>query len=120
MERPTTPPARRNEADGDDDLYGATPRAARINVPILGGPDQPDDNDLEALMAEAENHDKTRKNPVADDLDDEDLDALIAEAEGFDAGQKPPPSKPMANIARHQEDEFADDEAALREMEEMW
>ncbi|CAI6086657.1 unnamed protein product [Clonostachys chloroleuca] len=120
MERPITPPARRNEADGDDDLYGATPRAARINVPILGGPDQPDDNELEALMAEAENHDKTRKNPVADDLDDEDLDALIAEAEGFDAGQKPPPSKLMANIARHQEDEFADDEAALREMEEMW
>lgn len=90
----------------DDDLYGATPRGARrfVNMlrdaPVPAPPannDMPDDDDLEALMAETERMvrgklltarpDTTKRistTASANFPDDDDLEALMAEAESMD------------------------------------
>ncbi|KAJ6787758.1 hypothetical protein PWT90_09043 [Aphanocladium album] len=117
---PSTPP--RDHPDDfseDDELYNVTPRAVpRPGLTALR-PDAPDDDDLDALMAEAENHDSrtptgTKSAPPQEDGDD--LDDLIAEAEEQDSRPtnsifgNPATSKPA-------ETDWDDDEAALREME---
>lgn len=117
---PSTPP--RDHPDDfseDDELYNVTPRAGPRPGLTAMQPDAPDDDDLDALMAEAETHDsgpaKTQTRPQNDDPDD--LDNLIAEAEDQDSAPvnsifgNPSASKPAATA------DWDDDEAALREME---
>lgn len=134
--RPKTPPPRSNpinDVPNDDDLYDATPRASKS----IFGPtrtndnDVPDDDDLEALMAEAETQDSVRTTkptttePEGDD--EEDLDALIAEAEAQDLRssntQRPHGlGSSSGNKAGTQDkgDDFADEEAAMQEMDGLW
>ncbi|KAJ6442289.1 replication fork protection component Swi3 [Purpureocillium lavendulum] len=105
-ERPQTP---RQDVPGDDDLYDATPRApARKDVP--------EEDDLDALIAEAEGQDSASKpTKGVDGESEEDLDALIAEAEGHDSAlpAKPQPTPGVGN-------EFADEEAAMQELDGLW
>ncbi|KAK0707177.1 replication fork protection component Swi3-domain-containing protein [Apiosordaria backusii] len=139
-ERQKTPDG--NENLFADDIYNATPRAA-TNGARSG--DVPDDDDLDALMAEAEaNSAPTSRSifgngsgsifgngtnnsttaaptkPQANDIpDDDDLDALMAEAEADTALSKP--SQPAKSIfgdgkpkepvpPRKQVDDFDDDD----------
>ncbi|KAK4198977.1 replication fork protection component Swi3-domain-containing protein [Triangularia verruculosa] len=123
---------------GDDDIYNATPRAA-TNGAKSG--DVPDDDDLDALMAEAEansgppprsifgngsgsifgngtsNHTSTAPSqPPANDMpDDDDLDALMAEAEAETSSSKPKELVPQ----RKEVDDFEDDDldALMAEVE---
>jgi len=138
-ERPKTPEA---GADAEmDDIYDATPRAARqkpagrdVRDSIIGrgasifGPAKtstvndgaPDDDDLDALLAEEEMMQaqttkvKPVNKPVAqeDDFDD-DLDALLAEEDmmQIDNTKPKPASKPVPH-----EDDFDDDMEAMAEM----
>ncbi|RGP64729.1 replication fork protection complex subunit csm3 swi3 [Fusarium longipes] len=72
----------------DDDLYDATPRPSRPIVPIRN--DVPEEDDLEALIAEAEGQDKAQKARLAQtEPDEDDLDALMAEADGQETANKP-------------------------------
>ncbi|RGP58830.1 replication fork protection complex subunit csm3/swi3 [Fusarium sporotrichioides] len=88
-ERPRTPGQNRDVPD-DDDLYGATPRPSRPIVPIRN--DIPEEDDLEALIAEAEGRDRAQKTrPTQTEPDEDDLDALMAEAEGQEMTKKPEP-----------------------------
>lgn len=102
-------------APEDEDIYGSTPSARRPQVATTTttqNNDMPDEDDLDALMAEAEAQDN---GPAAaptngvpeDDLDD--LDALMAESEAH-----PNPTKPAAPVA---DPSFDEDEEAMREME---
>jgi replication fork protection complex subunit Csm3/Swi3 len=88
--RPTTPPA--GDVPDEDDLYDATPRPAPR--PPAAGPtdDMPDDDELDALMAEyggpgdappAPNPQPRRQTPASEDNDD-DLEFLMAESERQD------------------------------------
>ncbi|KOS19780.1 Chromosome segregation in meiosis protein 3 [Escovopsis weberi] len=141
VERPAREmtPARdmRRDVPNDEDLYDATPRASRtMTIPPATatarhghehGHDAPDEDDLEALMAEAElldaprNRSSAEKPNVADtaaaaaDDDDEDLDALIAEAEALDRDRSGGQQVPGGSLGG--QDEYADDEDAMREME---
>lgn len=112
--RPKTP-QQDNDVPDDDDLYDATPRAARHTLPIRN--DVPEEDDLEALIAEAEGQDAAPKpsKPSEPEPDGDDLDALIAEAEGHDdqAANKSGP-EPTGR------DDFADEEAAMQEMDGLW
>ncbi|KAK4175188.1 replication fork protection component Swi3-domain-containing protein [Triangularia setosa] len=112
---------------GDDDIYNATPRAA-TNRAGSGG--VPDDDDLDALMAEAEansgplsrsifgdgsgsifgngtsnNAAPALPRPQANDIpDDDDLDALMAEAEAETPSNKPnQPTKSIFGDGKPQE-----------------
>ncbi|KAL7928990.1 replication fork protection component Swi3 domain-containing protein [Trichoderma chlorosporum] len=118
----------RDQVPDDDDLYGATPRApARSTNPLRPAPpnDAPDDDDLEALMAEAESMDSrqaatatTKQNTTSgtQHLDEEDdLDALIAEAEAQDRPGGHPTEKSKGGAQ-----DFADEEEAMQEMEGLW
>lgn len=107
VQRPRTPERR------DKDLYDATTRARPV-VPIRND-DEPDADDLEALMAEAEGQDQPRNTrPIDLGPDIDDLDALIAEAEIND--QTHTSSKPAGGAS----DDFADEEAAMQEMDGLW
>lgn len=127
----------RDEVPDDDDLYDATPRVpARFTNAARPAPanDAPDDDDLEALMAEAESMDSQRA-PAAttsaattkqsntsstSQPEEDDLDALIAEAEEQD-GQGGKSAKPAGNdSAKDNGHDFADDEEAMQEMEGLW
>ncbi len=118
---PSTPPrGHPDDFSEDDDLYNVTPRAGpRPGLTALQ-PDAPDDDDLDALMAEAENHDsrplaRARKTAQPQE-DDDDLDGLMAESEEQDSRPtqsifgNPSASKPAGT-------DWDDDEDALREME---
>ncbi|RYO86925.1 hypothetical protein DL766_005988 [Monosporascus sp. MC13-8B] len=95
-QRPKTPT--RDDLFGDEDIYDATPRAPRITgaagVADTGKSAQPgempDDDDLDALMAEEEVRRTAPTNSIfgsgtvswpPDQVDEDDLDALMAEAE---------------------------------------
>ncbi|KAL6690704.1 replication fork protection component Swi3 domain-containing protein [Trichoderma pleuroticola] len=124
----------RDDIPDDDDLYGATPRgpARTTNAlrPALSN-DAPDDDDLEALMAEAESMD-SRQAPAATTkqhsasgarhLDEEDdLDALIAEAEVQDRSGGHLAEKSGGNTTLNEKGhDFADEEEAMQEMEGLW
>lgn len=115
---PSTPP--RDHPDDfseDDELYNVTPRAGpRPGLTALQ-PDAPDEDDLDALMAEAENHDSgPPPSKVTQPQDDgDDLDNLMAEAEEQDSRPKSLFGNPAAS--KPAETDWDDDEAALREME---
>ncbi|KJZ77681.1 hypothetical protein HIM_02858 [Hirsutella minnesotensis 3608] len=111
--RPQTPtPA--DDVPDEDDLYDATPRPpARIANPL------DDEDDLDALIGEAEQVDgisrpPPKPQPARAHHEDDDLDALIAEAETLDrdAGRitASAPTEPATA-------DFEDEEAALAEME---
>ncbi len=118
---PSTPPrGHPDDFSEDDDLYNVTPRAGpRPGLTALQ-PDAPDDDDLDALMAEAEDHDSRPPPPAKKTAqrqnEGDDLDDLMAEAEEQDSRPakslfgNPSASKPTAT-------DWDDDEAAMREME---
>ncbi|KAH8686607.1 replication fork protection component Swi3-domain-containing protein [Ilyonectria robusta] len=115
-QRPKTP-ARDPDIPDDDDLYDATPRASRPIVPILN--DQPEEDDMEALIAEAEGQDRARNaKPAGLEPDEDDLDALMAEAEGQDQPRQAAPE--TRSSGENMSNDFDDDEAALQEMEGLW
>ncbi|KAL7783897.1 replication fork protection component Swi3 domain-containing protein [Trichoderma ceciliae] len=122
----------------DDDLYDVTPRApagfANASRPAPPN-DAPDDDDLEALMAEAASMD-SRQGPNAttsaakpittsstgDPEEGGDLDALIAEAEDQDrhGGRHPSEERADGDPEKDKGRDFADDEEAMQEMEGLW
>lgn len=114
-ERPATPSEARDVPD-DDDLYDATPRRAPPTVPVVN--DEPDPDDLEALMAEAAGQDtsQNQKVPARDDEPVDDLDALIAETESHDTGgeKNGGAGKPQTPGPA---DDFTEEEAVMQEME---
>ena len=100
--RAKTPTADDDDLFGDNDIYNATPRR---NQPTAAPGDVPDDDDLDALMAEAEFGTAHAANKLTNGIvsgsifgggaaakrpqpteapdDDDDLDALMAEAESY-------------------------------------
>lgn len=107
--RAKTPAEDRGVPD-DADLYEATPSRQRT-VPVVN---EPDEEDLDALMAESATQDKpTRVLPSRphEEPDGDDLDALMAETESHDAGGKAP------NASTQKEQNHDEDEAAMLEME---
>lgn len=132
--RPSTPPL---EDLFDDDIYGATPIGARGNdrAPEAGG--EPDQDELDALMAEAEQEPSVPTRPSGGaaksifgdgklnaagiarpiEPEDDDLDALMAEAEAEQGPKKTAGGD--ASSSRTAAD-FGDDEAAMAEMNGLW
>jgi replication fork protection complex subunit Csm3/Swi3 len=126
QERATTPSA--DDLFGDDDIYNATPRrnpARTAPSRQVAGGDIPEEDDLDALMAEAEAESATRTQQTASsrppapaesifgngtrntgapglsgEPDDDDLDALMAEAEAEAEAASAPtrPSHPGVSI----------------------
>ncbi|KAI1296145.1 replication fork protection component Swi3-domain-containing protein [Xylaria venustula] len=104
-----TTPAGDNPFDDDDDIYGASPKRPTKTAPtmtsLFGGGEtggEPDEDDLDALMAEEEAQrtaptslfgggKTTRTLPIRQDNnnDDDDLDALMAEAEAESVHTQP-------------------------------
>ncbi|KAI8722601.1 Chromosome segregation in meiosis protein [Fusarium sp. LHS14.1] len=105
-------PQQDNDVPDDDDIYDATPRQVRHTLPIRN--EVPEEDDLEALIAEAEGQDAAKKSkPSEPEPDGDDLDALMAEAESHD--QAPKKTGP-----EQKGDDFADEEAAMQEMDGLW
>ena len=130
-DRPKTPAL--DDLFGDEDLYGATPKASRTaaatNGSLFGGNgsgaqpnDVPDEDDLDALMAEEE---AQRQAPPTTSTsifgggstsrpfqppDEDDLDALMAEAE---AQTNPPPKQDSGGGPKPNPPAGADDEDDL-------
>lgn len=137
-ERPTTPEREDSRIDVDN-LYDATPLPARPKPPVttslFGGgntslfgagktveeDDVPDD-DLDALMAEADvevNAFSRHPQSVAkgvDEQDEDDLDAWMAEAEA-EASSEPKQPTAAPNRVETQHDDYEDDMEAMAEME---
>jgi replication fork protection complex subunit Csm3/Swi3 len=115
-ERPTTPTRDEDDLFGDDDIYNATPRPktdaqSSAQPPRQMANDVPDEDDLDALMAEAESGFHAQQNPPGpasgavqsifgnpsdkgvtqqdDELEEDDLDALMAEVEAQPESIKP-------------------------------
>ncbi|KAI2619755.1 Swi3-domain-containing protein [Hypomontagnella submonticulosa] len=136
-ERPKTP-TRDDVPDDDDDIYGATPLASRPQpassmfgnggtgitttpgTSLFGNGAEPDEDDLDALMAEEEAQrtkptslfgNGTQKPALPQDEPEDDLDALMAEAEA----QEGPPkrSDPTPKPAQPTQDNEDDDLDAL-------
>lgn len=122
-----------------DDIYNATPRATTTG-PSRQVEDVPDEDDLDALMAEAEGGSGPAtsipafgsifggglaKRPLkaTNEPDDEDMEALLAEAEAQSAPQKPGSlfgngkAKPAARATGFEDDD-EDDMDALMAMAE--
>lgn len=135
--RPSTPPA---DDPFEDDIYGATPVGARKNGGrAAGAGDEPDQDELDALMADMEQgpsaparpsggptksifgdgKPKAPEKPTPAEAEDDDLDALMAEAE---AEQAPPrPSVANTSSSKAAPPDFDDDEeAAMAEMDGLW
>lgn len=137
-QRPTTPDI--DDLFGDDDIYDATPRAARKNDASAAGSlarnqsngagnGEPDDEeDLDALMAEEEaqrtsstslfgNGQPTRKlvqRPTKPaEPDEEDLDALMAEMEGNSSSAKATAGNTMPKASKPVLEDDEDDLDAL-------
>lgn len=119
-QRPSTPSGG-NDIPEDDDLYGATPRRTGRTVPVVNN-DEPDADDLEALMAEAQGQDSSHKEKPQgqDEPEDDDLDALIAEAEDQDTSANKTGSSQKTDPKPANDHDFADEEAAMQEMEGLW
>ena len=121
---PTTPPANAaSDIPDNEDLYSATPRVSRPAARAEARDDMPDEDDLAALMAEAESHDRAEPaRPAAPQIgaepEENDLEALMAEAEAQDGGSAAPDKEQSTVVGTGEE--FADDEAAMREMDGLW
>ncbi|KAI1434153.1 Swi3-domain-containing protein [Xylaria sp. CBS 124048] len=109
--RPKTPT--REEMFPDEDIYDATPRRPKNTAPAtsslfgnggnIGTGDEPNDDDLDALMAEEEaqrtaptsifgnGNGKTTRTQL--EPDEDDLDALMAEAEAVSSTTRPAVSR---------------------------
>lgn len=138
-ERPQTP-ARDDVPDDDDDFYNATPLASKTTQPsntatsgsretaaggnstsLFGSGGEPDEDDLDALMAEEEAQrakpptsifgNGSSKAPQAphrhDEPDEDDLDALMAEAE---AQTQPKPSNTTSSAISKPAEVVADED----------
>lgn len=112
--------------DEEAELAVRRNNAPADNAPVQDAYDAPDDDELDALMADnaavpkpVQAAPQRRKGPFDDDEDedDDDLDALLAEQSGPVPGQTIPP-QPPANDPR-KEDDFADEEEAMADMD-MW
>jgi replication fork protection complex subunit Csm3/Swi3 len=112
--RPATPP-RNQDVPDDDDIYGVTPIAQRRPRTVANF-DEPDEDDLEALMAEAEGQDAPPP-PQVVGPDDDELEALMAEAENETASNT---ATSANNAPKPPVNEYADEEAAMAEMEGLW
>jgi replication fork protection complex subunit Csm3/Swi3 len=124
QERPKTPTA--DDLFGDEDIYNATPQPNRAAPRPVA--DIPDDDDLDALMAEAEastntqqqssifgNGPSKRPSQPSGEPDDDDLDALMAEADAQTAPHKP--NNNDKRPERNNEDDDDDLEALMAEAE---
>jgi replication fork protection complex subunit Csm3/Swi3 len=124
QDRPKTPEPGQDDVPDDDDLYDATPRTTRRTVPITTtNNDEPDADDLDALMAEAETHDTgnlNKKPHTRPEHDEDELDALIAEAEGHDERPQSCATAAKGNAGQRDDRDFADEEAAMQEMDGLW
>lgn len=133
--RPSTPPL---EDLFDDDIYGATPIGARKTGGTTQTGGEPDQDELDALMAEMEQEPsaptrpsggapksifgdgkpKATEKPTQTEPEDDDLDALMAEAE---AEQGPAKSSVTgATALKAAPPEFNDEEEAMAEMDGLW
>ena len=122
---PTTPPANpvSDDIPDDEDLYSATPRVSRPAARAEAHDDMPGEDDLAGLIAEAETHDRAEPaRPAAPRIgaesEENDLEALMAEAEAQDGGSAAPDKEESTAVGTG--DDFADDEAAMREMDGLW
>ncbi|KAJ0123771.1 Swi3 domain-containing protein [Diaporthe amygdali] len=133
--RPSTPPV---EDLFRDDIYGATPIGARRSGKPMETGDEPDQDELDALMAEAEQEPsvpvrpnggptksifgdgkpKAAEKPRPAEPEDDDLDALMAEAEAERGPRRPPGAD--ASSAKAVPPDFNDDEEAMAEMDGLW
>lgn len=117
-------PTLNNGVPNEEDLYGSTPQAkGPVTGRLVFRNDYPDEDDLDAIMAEAAAQDSSNA-PISalfenlDDNEEDDLDALIAETErdtGKSVAVKPSNAKSVAT-QDPAEDEFAAEEEAMREM----
>ncbi|KAG5995110.1 hypothetical protein E4U54_002930 [Claviceps lovelessii] len=127
-DRPATP-ARDSGVPDEEDLYDATPRNRTTRPPQPQADDIPgDEDDLDALIAEAESGDlaapavttqsAAQARPI-DMAEEDDLDALIAEAETRESNGKSPTSAQGHN-GGEKGDDFAEEEAAMQDMDGIW
>ncbi|AEO64918.1 2649a89d-aa88-4129-9c18-f99901bdcb14 [Thermothielavioides terrestris] len=146
-ERARTPAA--DDLFGDDDIYNATPRRDMGSTAPAGqvvNDGVPDEDDLDALMAEAEaeaqsgqssgvasapftsifgDGSKTATSAPAAEPDEDDLDALMAEVEA-EGGATTRPSNDQKDSSSAGTDtgqpsvNFEDDEEAMAEMDGLW
>ncbi|KAI1086870.1 Swi3-domain-containing protein [Rostrohypoxylon terebratum] len=136
-ERPRTPPQDDVPDDMDmDDIYNATPLAPKTTQPastsvfgnggnstsLFGNGGEPDEDDLDALMAEEEaqrtkptslfgNGGTAKVSQPQNEPDEDDLDALMAEAEAQQAPisrKDNPAPKQAPAAANHDEDDDLD------------
>ncbi len=135
-QRPKTPTG--DDLFGDEDIYDATPRAPKTAAPtgdsLFGNGNGaqsggiPEDDDLDALMAEEEAQRTAPTNSIfgngatsrpRDEVDEDDLDALMAEAETQMIPPKQGPDnalKPNPPAAADEEDDL---DALMAEAEAM-
>lgn len=133
--RPSTPPV--DDLFGDD-IYGATPIGARKNGRAAETGGEPDQDELDALMAEMEQapsvsarpsggatksifgdgKPKPAEKPKPTEPDDDDLDALMAEAEA----EQGPARAPVAHASNSKAapPDFNEEEEAMAEMDGLW
>ncbi|KAI1258934.1 Swi3-domain-containing protein [Xylariaceae sp. FL1019] len=128
--RPKTPT--RDVPDDDEDLYDATPKPKNWpprTTSVYKNYGEPDEDDLDALMAEAEvqqsnstslfgnGNTKTNTSRPREEPDEDDLDALMAEAEAASSSK---PAKVLANTTKRPvvfDDEDDDLDALMAEAE---
>jgi replication fork protection complex subunit Csm3/Swi3 len=139
--RPSTPP--QDDLFGDD-IYGSTPIGAVKGGRAADTAGEPDQDELDALMAEMDQEPSAPARPAAGavksifgngkpktgegsnprpvEADDDDLDALMAEAE---AEAEQGPTRPAGGAARRSRPapalaDFNDEEEAMAEMGGLW
>ncbi|KAH9905406.1 Swi3-domain-containing protein [Xylariomycetidae sp. FL2044] len=125
-------PVRDDVPDNDEDIYGATPRQPKASAAapsLFGNGGEPDDDDLDALMAEEEaqrtaptslfgNGQKPARTRDRPDEDEDDLDALVAEAEAESTAKaRAPHSAPKPTNPFMQDEEEDDLDALMAEAE---
>lgn len=134
--RPSTPPV--DDLFGDD-IYGATPIGARNSSRRAETGGEPDQDELDALMAEMDQEPSVPLRPTggavksifgdgkpkaaerprpADPDDDDDLDALMAEAEAEQGPARPAQTNAPSSKAAPMD--FNDEEEAMAEMDGLW
>lgn len=133
--RPSTPPV---EDPFEDDIYGATPVGARKSGKAAETGGEPDQDELDALMAEMEGEPsaparpsggaaksifgdgkpRAAEKPKPAEPEEDDLDALMAEAEAEQGPTRPPGAG--TSSSKSAPADFNDDEEAMAEMDGLW